>query len=125
MDKRFEKAISLFNIGNYFESHDVLEELWLETDNEYKDLYQGVIQSAVAFYLSGEHRYKGAYKMFERSKRNLSKYKQIAQGINVRKLISDSTKFFESQSFQSGIYSGSASLEFPKIEYYPDPKFTH
>lgn len=125
MDKRFKKAISLFNTGDYFESHDVLEELWLETDSEYKDLYQGIIQSAVAFYLVCEHRYKGAYKMFERSKKNLSKYNQTSQGININKLISDSTEFFESQSFQAGLSLDRISLEFPKIEYYPNTKSTH
>jgi len=31
VDGRFIRGLELFNEKNYFESHDVIEDLWLET----------------------------------------------------------------------------------------------
>ena len=38
-----------FNAGNYYEAHDVLEQLWLECRDGNRFFYQGLIQFAGAF----------------------------------------------------------------------------
>jgi len=46
----FVKAISLFNRRYYWETHEVLEELWLEETGKTRTSYQAIIQGAAALY---------------------------------------------------------------------------
>tara|TARA_B100000482_G_scaffold185653_1_gene162523 strand:+ start:1504 stop:1869 length:366 start_codon:yes stop_codon:yes gene_type:complete len=47
-DPRFQKAVQLFNDGEWYDAHDVFEELWHETANPHRRCLQGVLQVAVA-----------------------------------------------------------------------------
>jgi hypothetical protein len=53
--EKFHRGIECFNQRNFFECHEVLEEIWLEETEEEKPFYQGLIQVAAAFhhYLNG------------------------------------------------------------------------
>lgn len=64
MDKKLKEGIDLFNKGKYYACHDVLEELWKETNNEYNNFYKGLIHVAVAMYLLEQNRLPGAIKRF-------------------------------------------------------------
>jgi len=44
------RGAALFNQGQYYESHEVWEELWLELDDEPKLFVQGLIQVAAAYH---------------------------------------------------------------------------
>jgi len=46
----FQRGIALFNRGEFFTCHEVLEEIWLEEPEEEKPFYQGIIQVAAAFH---------------------------------------------------------------------------
>ena len=48
--ERFQEGIALFNRGQYFDCHEVLEEVWLEFSGERKKFLQGLIQLAVALH---------------------------------------------------------------------------
>ncbi len=45
---RLMKAANLFNGGEWYEAHDVLEELWHESFGEERRTLQGLLQVAVA-----------------------------------------------------------------------------
>ena len=47
-DPRFKKAVELFNDGEWYDAHDVFEELWHETADPHRRCLQGVLQVAVA-----------------------------------------------------------------------------
>jgi len=49
MDARLREGISLFNDGRFFESHEVLEGFYQETDPVNKPFLEGLIQLAAAF----------------------------------------------------------------------------
>jgi predicted metal-dependent hydrolase len=49
MDARLREGISLFNQGRFFDCHEVLEGLYLETDEGSKPFLEGLIQLAAAF----------------------------------------------------------------------------
>jgi uncharacterized protein len=44
------RGVELFNRGEFFECHEVLEQVWLNAQNERKLFLQGLIQIAVGFY---------------------------------------------------------------------------
>ena len=89
IDDRFKKGLELFNEGEYFECHEVIEDLWLETDpkDPYRDLYKGVIQAAAAIYQFDRGILSGALGLFKTSTECLESYKPKVLGLDVQKLI--------------------------------------
>ena len=43
-------AIAKFNDGEYYEQHDLLEALWMETESPVRQLYQAILQVGIAYY---------------------------------------------------------------------------
>ena len=97
-DPLFLKGLRLFNEGEYFEAHDVIEELWLKTpsDDPVRDLYKGVIQAAAALYQFDRGVHSGAKGLRQTAVSYLEKYRPKALGLNVGKLIDDLNAFFGS-----------------------------
>ena len=95
-DPRLAESLRLFKEGQYFESHDVLEELWLETPAEdpYRDFYKGVIQAAAAFYQLKRGRTAGAMSLYRSSVKYLEGYAPLALGLDVSKFIGEMRRVF-------------------------------
>ena len=108
VDERFRTGVALFNQEKFFECHETIENLWFETQDEYKDLYKGVIQVAVALHHLTRDNLSGARELFETSSRYLSKYAPEALGLNVEKLINDMKICFKSVDQKI----------IPKLEFY-------
>jgi len=51
MDARLREGIGLFNQGSFFESHEILEQLYHDTEEANKPFLEGLIQLAAAFRL--------------------------------------------------------------------------
>ncbi len=49
MDARLREVIRLFNERRFFESHEILEPFYQETEDENKPFLEGLIQLAAAF----------------------------------------------------------------------------
>jgi uncharacterized protein len=94
-DRRLIQFIKLFNSKKFFDAHEVLEDLWIETEGERKDFYKGLIQSAVAFVHLERGNYRGARKLFRTSCGYLNRYPGIQEGIDVNKLLCEFQDFFE------------------------------
>ena len=47
-DDRFTTGVRLFNIGKWYEAHDIFEDLWHETLEPERRSLQGILQAAVA-----------------------------------------------------------------------------
>ncbi len=47
-DKRFKKALDLFNTADWYSAHDAFEDLWHETNGPERNTLQGILQIAVA-----------------------------------------------------------------------------
>jgi len=54
MDARLREGIDLFNDGRFFESHEILEGFYQDSDEAHKPFLEGLIQLAVAFRLFNE-----------------------------------------------------------------------
>ncbi len=70
----FEKGVREFNTGYFFECHDTLEELWAGVRGDGRDFFQGLIQTAVAFYHLGRGNSEGALSMLQRALARFEKY---------------------------------------------------
>ena len=66
-----EEGEALFDQGQYFECHELLEEIWMKSKGNYKLLLQGLIQAAAGFHKLGAGELEGAKKLFEQALQKL------------------------------------------------------
>ena len=97
VDSRFLEGLELFNHGEYFECHEVIEDLWLETPGEdaHRDLYKGVIQAAAAIYQWDRGILTGARGLYTTSVGYLEKYVPASLGLDVANLVRDMKACFK------------------------------
>jgi hypothetical protein len=94
IDPRLAEFIRLFNEKEFFEAHETLEGLWLETEGEDKDFYKGLIQCAVAFVHLERGNFRGARKLYRTASEYLHAYLPVHLGIQVEDLLDAFEEFF-------------------------------
>ena len=95
IDPRLAEGIALFNHHRFFECHDVLEQVWLQTEGRPRDFYKGLIQAAVAFYHWSRRNPGGAMSLYRSSSRHLKKYRPEYLGVDVEALLRRYTELFQ------------------------------
>lgn len=81
-------GISLFNRGEFFEAHEVLEDVWRAALAPEKPFFQGLIQISVALVHHSRGNFEGARSLLARGCKNLSAYPASHHGVRVQALIS-------------------------------------
>ena len=66
-----KQSEALFDEGNYFECHELLEDIWLKSKGSRKVLLQGLIQAAAGFHKLKQGEPEGAAKLFSRAVQKL------------------------------------------------------
>ena len=94
VDPRLTEGIALFNHRRFFECHEVLERLWLETKGRDKDFYKGLIQAAVAFHHWSRRNPAGAMSLYRSSSTYLKKYAPAHAGVDVVGFLTRYTELF-------------------------------
>jgi predicted metal-dependent hydrolase len=112
LDPRFLEGIRLFNECEFFEAHDVWEELWSDYQGPSRKFFQGLIQTAVCLHHFGNGNIRGAKKLYFGSRSYLEEYRPRHLGVDLDKL------FVEMERCCAEILS--SSEEFPRIELVPD-----
>jgi hypothetical protein len=88
-DRLYIEFIYYFNVErDYFECHEVMEELWLEEGRN--PLYQGLLQVAVGLYHHINGNLGGAIKLFSAAIEKLEPYPDVTEGIRLQRLKEDS-----------------------------------
>jgi predicted metal-dependent hydrolase len=88
MDARLREGIRLFNRGRFFESHETLEQFYLESDNEHKPFVEGLVQLATAFRILRDFgEVKGPVRMIYQALIRFENYQPIYLEIRVKELI--------------------------------------
>lgn len=80
------EAIAKFNAGEYYEQHDLLEALWMETESPVRQLYQAILQIGIAYYQIEQENRRGAIKMLSRALRWIDYLPESCQGVDVTQL---------------------------------------
>lgn len=70
--KRFQEGIALFNRGQFFDCHEALEEVWLQSYGDRKKFLQGLIQVAVALHHLRNGNLAGAQRLLAAAVEKLS-----------------------------------------------------
>jgi hypothetical protein len=99
VDHPFYRAyFQCWNVQRYYEAHDVLEQLWLNTDTEDDDFFKGLIQAAGAFvhlqknfeqptHAKHSRRLKPAVRLFQLAEKNLAPYAPMRHALDVAALL--------------------------------------
>ena len=100
IDGRLVRGIELFNKKEYYDCHEVIEDLWLETVPEHplRDLYKGIIQAAAAIYQQDRGIESGALGLYRSSVGYLGSYGPEALGVDIQSLVEGVHLFFRDRS---------------------------
>jgi uncharacterized protein len=111
-DSRYLEGIEHFNKCDFFEAHEVWEELWADTQGPPRRFYQGLIQVAVCLHHFGNGNIRGAKKLYFGCRGYLDDYRPLYLGLDLDKLLeqleSCCREILESKE------------EFPRIEIVAD-----
>ncbi len=83
------RGLELFNQGEYFESHELLEEAWNEDMSAGREVYRAILQVAVAYLQIERHNYNGAMKMFLRLRQWIDPLPDVCRGVDIAGLRAD------------------------------------
>lgn len=83
-EPRYLAGVVLFNEREFFDAHEVLEDLWNECCQADRRFYQAVLQAAVALYHFGNGNLRGAVKLFKSAKAYMDPYPDPHLGLDKR-----------------------------------------
>jgi predicted metal-dependent hydrolase len=87
LDPTLARGISLFNHGDYYACHDVLEAIWMEAPIAEKPFYQGILQIAVGLYHLGNHNWRGAMTLLGEGVNRLRPFEPVYKGVDIIRLV--------------------------------------
>ena len=89
MDPHLERGIALFNHGEYFECHEVLEVAWTPERGARRLFLQSLIHMAVGFYHSRRGNRAGATRQLRKGLRKLGAYLPVYERVDTARLEQD------------------------------------
>ena len=111
MDERVAHGIHLFNTGEYFACHEVLEEVWTPERGPQRLFLQSMIHVAVACYHIERGNPVGASRQLHKALRKLAPYLPSCEGIDTERL------FREARALLESVEAGCPVTEFPKVVF--------
>ncbi len=84
---KLRQGIALFNAGDYFACHEVLEELWRGETDPIRSLYQGILLVGVGYLHLERGNKRGALAKFSQGVDRLLPFVPSCQGVDVAALI--------------------------------------
>ena len=109
MDPLLERGIVLFNRGEYFECHEVLEEAWTPERGERRLFLQSLIHVAVGFYHHTRGNPVGALRQLRKGLRKLAAYVPVCERVDTARLQR------EAMVVLASIESGATVSSYPRI----------
>ena len=109
------RGISLFNQAEFFEAHEVWEDVWRSAPAHDKKFLQGLVQVAVAFHHYSTGNVVGMRSVMERAMRNLAGHPQHTEYIQLSPLLHSLAQWREAMD------SGKPHPPLPRIEFPRNP----
>jgi predicted metal-dependent hydrolase len=87
-DARYLGYFDCFNRGEFYEAHDVLEDLWLlDRHGADGNFYKGLIQLAGAFVHVQKRRWQPAGALLRLARKNLEAYPGVHQALDLKRVL--------------------------------------
>jgi predicted metal-dependent hydrolase len=119
------RGVAHFNQGDFFESHEVWEDLWRKESGRSRQFYKGLIQAAVALYHLRRGNRHGAAKLLAGSQSCLEPYRSRYLGLDVDGFLAALDRCV-SAALESAVAGGGRpgvveSATIPQIRLQPPP----
>ena len=111
-DPLYLQGIEHFNACEFFEAHEVWEDLWQEYQGPSRKFYQGLIQAAVCLHHFGNGNTRGARKLYHSSKAYLEPYQPVHEGLDLIEFLAGMTRCCAEIL--------ASAEEYPRLEIVPD-----
>jgi predicted metal-dependent hydrolase len=82
-------GIDQFNLGEYYNCHDTLEEMWMAETRPIRNLYKGILQIGVAFYHLEHKRYRPTVTLLQRGCGYVRPFAPACLGLDLAQLLAD------------------------------------
>jgi len=86
-DPLYLQGIAYFNACEFFEAHEVWEDLWKSYSGDLRLFYKGLIQAAVALHHFGKGNIRGARKVYRSSRGYLAAYGPLCEGLQLERFL--------------------------------------
>lgn len=86
-DSRFLAGVLYFNACEFFEAHEVWEELWAEIQGDARPFFQGMIQAAVCLHHFGNGNTRGALKLYHGCRKYLEPFQPYFYGVQMEQFL--------------------------------------
>ena len=98
-EPRYLEGIRHFNACEFYEAHEVWEELWADCRGPIREFYQGLIQVAVALHHFGNGNIRGAIKLYHSSRKHLQPYFPNHLGCDTRHLFIEMEEYRDDKNW--------------------------
>ncbi len=120
-EKNFLKGIEEFNNRLFFESHDTIEEVWMETTGFDRLFLQGLIQVSVGFYHFSNQNYKGAVSQFSKGLSKLEPYMPSHGGVELEQFTTKVREWLRiAEQLKAGVMAQFDLKDIPAIKFVND-----
>ena len=86
VNSEFRRGVELFNAGEFYECHEVLEDLWRPSEGAARFFLQSLIHLAVGFYHHQQGNQTGAELQLRKGLRKLAGYLPVFEDIDTAQL---------------------------------------
>jgi hypothetical protein len=109
-ESQFARGVAHFNAREFFEAHEVWEELWLVAQEPEKTFLQGLIQVAAAFHHHARENVRGAKSLLAAGVAKLQGFPEGHRGIAVRDFRTEAKSWLEEIEAGGGVESRALPL---------------
>ncbi|MDX1534206.1 MAG: DUF309 domain-containing protein [Thermoplasmata archaeon] len=87
--RALREGAELYNRGHFFETHEVLEDVWLLEEGEDKPFLQGLIKIAAAFVHYQKGTYQGMWDLLQAGLQTLEPYRPAHRGVELARFLDE------------------------------------
>jgi uncharacterized protein len=110
VNSEFRRGVELFNAGEFYECHEVLEDLWRPSEGGGRFFLQSLIHFAVGFYHHQQGNRTGAELQLRKALAKLAGYLPVYRDIDTARL------YRQGQAALEAILAGGVIGKFPRIQ---------
>jgi uncharacterized protein len=122
-EAEYVQGVAHFNAHEFFEAHEVWEDIWARTTGRHQLFYKGLIHAAVALHHFGNRNLRGARKVWGSCSQYLTAYTPHHLGLNVAKFLVEMQDCFASIEDADAVHAMVVLDEskIPQIQLDPAP----
>lgn len=113
---QYLRGIELFNAGQFFESHEVLEGIWLKSEGVERELLHALIQSAAALHHFQRGNLKGALNVYRRARNKLATLPRNILRLDAQDFAEQLGRFFDAVSNRQSPIPSFPTIQ---LQYHP------